>query len=71
MRKGRWALLELGRERPDVIDSGTSDWDEKEYGADKGRKKPMMSFSQQVPVAFCVPHWGLVVAVQLQAPVCC
>ena len=46
--KGRAALLNLGLERPDLIDSGVLDWDAQRYGDDKGRLKEKMSFGEQV-----------------------
>ena len=52
VQKGRWALLEAGRTQPGVIDSGASDWDPQLYGEELGRKKPSMSFQQQV----CICH---------------
>ena len=48
MTKGRWALLELGMKRPDVIDSGVVAWNEKQYGPDEGRVKMRLSFKAQV-----------------------
>ena len=48
MTKGRWALLELGRTRPDVIDSGVVAWNEERYGPDEGRVKMRLSFKTQV-----------------------
>ena len=50
VHKGRWALLELGRQQPLVMDSAASDWDTKLYGEELGRKKPQMSFTKQVMV---------------------
>ena len=49
--KGRWALLELGRKRPDVIDSGVVAWNEEQYGPDEGRVKMRLSFKAQVQAA--------------------
>jgi hypothetical protein len=46
--KGRAALLNLGLERPDLIDSGVLDWDAAKYGDDQGRLKEKMSFGEQV-----------------------
>lgn len=48
LRKGRKVLLHLGIERPDMIDSGVSDWNEALYGPDEGRKKPVMTMREQV-----------------------
>ena len=46
--KGRAALLNLGLQRPDLIDSGVLDWDPARYGDDGGRLKEKMSFGEQV-----------------------
>lgn len=46
--KGRAALLNLGLQRPDLIDSGVLDWDVNRYGDDGGRLKEKMSFGEQV-----------------------
>ena len=46
--KGRAALLNLGLQRPDLIDSGVLDWDPARYGDDGGRLKEKMSFGDQV-----------------------
>ena len=46
--KGRWALLEAGRQDPGLVDTGASDWDPKLYGEELGRKKPLLTFAQQV-----------------------
>ncbi|BDA45764.1 Protein O-glucosyltransferase 2 [Coccomyxa sp. Obi] len=46
--KGRAALLNLGLQRPDLIDSGVLDWDVSKYGDDGGRLKEKMSFGEQV-----------------------
>ena len=45
--KGRWALLELGQSRPDVIDSGVLNWNPEQYGPDNGRVKMKLSFATQ------------------------
>jgi hypothetical protein len=47
LAKGRAALLNLGMERPDLIDSGVLDWDAVRWGEDKGRLKAKMSFGEQ------------------------
>lgn len=46
--KGRSALLALGLQRPDIIDSGVKDWDEARWGPHEGRLKPSMSVREQV-----------------------
>lgn len=51
--KGRWALLELGMKRPDVIDSGVVAWNEERYGPDEGRVKMRISFKAQVCCSLC------------------
>lgn len=48
MPKGRQALLDLGVQAPDLVDTGTVDWDEYSYGPPAGRQKPPMSFAEQV-----------------------
>ena len=48
LEKGRAALLNLGRSRPDLIDSGVLDWDYERYGPDEGRLKEKMEFGHQV-----------------------
>ena len=48
MAKGRWALLELGRQRPDVIDSGVLNWNAEKFGDDDGRVKTKLSLATQV-----------------------
>ena len=48
LAKGRAALLNLGMERPDLIDSGVLDWDADRWGEHKGRLKEKMSFGEQV-----------------------
>ncbi|KAK9811967.1 hypothetical protein WJX73_004068 [Symbiochloris irregularis] len=48
VRKGRWALLEAGRQHPHLVDSGASDWDPDMYGEELGRKKNKLTFAQQV-----------------------
>ena len=47
LAKGRAALLNLGMERPDLIDSGVLDWDVAKWGEDRGRLKAKMSFGEQ------------------------
>lgn len=42
------ALLDLGTERPDLVDSGVRDWDEATLGPHRGRQKPLMNFADQV-----------------------
>lgn len=46
--KGRQVLLQLGIDRPDLVDSGVSDWNEAMYGPDQGRMKPRMPMRDQV-----------------------
>lgn len=41
-------MLQLGLDRPDLVDSGVSDWNEELHGADQGRLKPFMSLREQV-----------------------
>jgi hypothetical protein len=48
LEKGRAALLNLGLERPDLIDSGVLDWDYAKLGDDRGRLKEKMDFGAQV-----------------------
>lgn len=48
LAKGRAALLRLGQERPDLLDSGVYDWDEARWGHPKGRVKPRMGLADQV-----------------------
>ena len=55
MPKGRLALLDLGLRRPDLVDTGSSNWDTDLYGPPKGRIKPPMSFADQVLTA-CNGH---------------
>ncbi len=47
MPKGRQALLDLGTQAPDLVDTGTVDWDESLYGPANGRQKPPISFAEQ------------------------
>lgn len=54
LRKGRAALLELGRRRPDLLDSGVYDWDEGRWGPPEGRVKPRMGLADQVDGHKCV-----------------
>ena len=46
--KGRHALVQLGQERPDVVDSGVSNWNEDLLGPPNGRVKPFITMRQQV-----------------------
>ena len=48
LRKGRKILLQLGLDRPDLVDSGVSDWNEELWGPEQGRKKPVMKMREQV-----------------------
>ena len=48
MSKGRLALLDLGVRAPDLVDTGTVDWDDAAYGPADGRQKPPVSFAEQV-----------------------
>ncbi len=48
LKKGRHIVLELGLERPHLIDSGVSDWNVEHYGPDRGKLKPHMSMRDQV-----------------------
>lgn len=48
LRKGRQALLQLGLDRPDLVDSGVSDWNEELYGPDEGRMKSVMDMREQI-----------------------
>lgn len=48
LRKGRSIMLDLGLKRPDLIDSGVSDWNQELWGPDKGRLKPAMPMREQV-----------------------
>ena len=41
-------MLDLGLKRPDLIDSGVSDWNQELWGPDKGRLKPAMPMREQV-----------------------
>lgn len=73
VRKGRWALLEAGRQHPDLVDSGASDWDESMYGEELGRKKGSLTFAQQVPrlAALLVYRFAsLVMVIQCNAEIC-
>jgi hypothetical protein len=44
----------LGRERPDLLDSGVYDWDEAKWGPPLGRVKPRMGLADQVDGHKCV-----------------
>lgn len=48
LKKGRSVVLQLGIDRPDLVDSGVSDWNEDLYGPDQGRLKAAMSMREQV-----------------------
>ena len=48
LAKGRAALLRLGQQRPDLLDSGVYDWDERRWGPAEGRVKPRMGLADQV-----------------------
>ncbi len=48
LKKGRSVILQLGLDRPDLVDSGVSDWNEDLYGPDKGRFKTSMPMREQV-----------------------
>ncbi|DBA99135.1 hypothetical protein WJX77_004871 [Trebouxia sp. C0004] len=48
LKKGRHIVLELGLKRPDLVDSGVSDWNVDHYGPDRGKLKPHMSMRDQV-----------------------
>lgn len=48
LKKGRKVVLELGLKRPDLVDSGVSDWNEELWGPDKGRLKPPMPMRKQI-----------------------
>ena len=54
LAKGRAALLELGRTRPDLLDSGVYDWDEGKWGPPEGRVKARMGLADQVDGYKCV-----------------
>ena len=47
MPKGRQALLDLGVQAPDLVDTGTVDWNDTVYGPPDGRQKPAVSFAEQ------------------------
>ncbi len=47
MPKGRQALLDLGTQAPDLVDTGTVDWNESIYGPANGRQKLPISFAEQ------------------------
>ena len=46
--KGRHAIVQLGQDRPDIVDSGVSNWNEELLGPSNGRVKPYMTMRQQV-----------------------
>ena len=48
LRKGRSVVLELGLNRPDLVDSGVSDWSEELWGPHKGRLKAAMPMREQI-----------------------
>lgn len=48
LSKGRQVMLQLGLEKPDLVDSGVSDWNEEAFGPDGGKLKPHMTLRQQV-----------------------
>lgn len=62
--KGRAALLNLGLQRPDLIDSGVLDWDVNRYGDDGGRLKEKMSFGEQA----CHPRLCLILVSSYAIP---
>ena len=46
--KGRHAIVQLGQDRPDLVDSGVSNWNEELLGPPNGRVKPFITMRQQV-----------------------
>ena len=48
LKKGRSVILQLGLDKPNLVDSGVSDWNEDLYGPDKGRFKTSMPMHEQV-----------------------
>lgn len=48
LKKGRQVVLQLGMQRPDLVDSGVSDWNEASLGPDEGKLKPFMPMREQV-----------------------
>ena len=48
LSKGRHVLLQLGVDRPDLVDSGVSDWNEDIFGPHGGKLKPHMTMRDQV-----------------------
>ena len=64
--KGRWALLELGRLRPDIMDSGVKQWNAEKFGDEDGRLKMPLSHSTQV----CTPTCGPMTAATLCQDCC-
>ncbi len=63
LAKGRAALLNLGMQRPDLIDSGVLDWDAGRWGEHNGRLKEKMSFGEQARLSSLAnaaalnPYW--------------
>ena len=48
LSKGRHVLLQLGVDRPDLVDSGVSDWNEDIFGPHGGKLKPHLTMRDQV-----------------------
>ena len=48
LKKGRNVFLQLGIQRPELIDSGVSDWNEAKHGPHNGKLKRFMSMREQV-----------------------